>query len=247
MANYVDARGKLIEDATDIAGENIIHNGLPVSASNPLPIAGTFSAEPPVGGATEAKQDVVIARLPAALGVNGGLKVSIVDGSAGQIYFEGTVTITRPAGALTYTAGNALYSSATPGAAPSAILSVPGGSAITAASTIVITGISIHASTASPTVLPLMDLVCSPVTFTSMADNAAFAPPAARLQDGVILTSDFGILCGTTGAICWNYDMTARLKLAAGSSTVYIQPRFRTAYVSAGADVFVFKISGFVV
>jgi hypothetical protein len=67
----------------------------PVSAANPVPVAGSLEVDmsgveipPPVGGATEDKQDDEIALLggglPAALTVGGNLKVSIEEGGGGD-------------------------------------------------------------------------------------------------------------------------------------------------------------------
>jgi hypothetical protein len=55
---------------------------LNVDDSGQLKIAGSFSADPPVGGATEAKQDALIALLPAALD-NGRVKVALPAGGSG--------------------------------------------------------------------------------------------------------------------------------------------------------------------
>lgn len=60
MANWVDARGKLIEDATDIAGETIIVNGQPVSASNPLPVTGGTGGGGGTGDASALNQTTQI-------------------------------------------------------------------------------------------------------------------------------------------------------------------------------------------
>jgi hypothetical protein len=60
-----------------------------VDENGALKIAGTFSAEPPVGGATEAKQDDAIALLagglPAALTAGGNLKVAIEESTGGGL------------------------------------------------------------------------------------------------------------------------------------------------------------------
>ena len=55
---------------------------IPIDADGKVPVSGTFSADPPVGQATEAKQDALIALLPTALDA-GRLKVALPTGGSG--------------------------------------------------------------------------------------------------------------------------------------------------------------------
>lgn len=69
--------------------ELIVDTGASYDEDGNLKIAGTFSAAPPVGGATEAKQDDQIdllgGGLPAALTGSGNLKVAIVESTGGGL------------------------------------------------------------------------------------------------------------------------------------------------------------------
>lgn len=211
----------------------------------------------------------LIAQLPASLGAQvGSASLSVVPASdvpwltdtqlrasavpvlatSGQVAVIGEVTITRPAGALTYTAGNALYNSAVASTAPTVSFTVvSSGAAVTAGSVLVITGVQLHAATATPTVLPLVDLLLSPTTFTALADNAAWAPTLATLRDGYVLATTDGLLAGASGALAWNYDAAAQIKLAVGQSQLWLQPRFRLAYASSGGEAFKFRLTGYLV
>lgn len=89
-----------------------------------LKIAGTFSSEPPVGGATEAKQDDQIdllgGGLPAALTAGGGVKTGLVDalpagenalGKVGSNTSVVGVEFTRPADTAAYAARDVVCNS----------------------------------------------------------------------------------------------------------------------------------------
>lgn len=89
-----------------------------------LKIAGTFSSEPPVGGATEAKQDDQIdllgGGLPAALTAGGGVKTGLVDalpagenalGKVGSNTSVVGVEFTRPSDTTAYAARDVVCNS----------------------------------------------------------------------------------------------------------------------------------------
>jgi hypothetical protein len=81
-------------DSIEVKGARIIVNGEEISSTNPLPTSAVLDATgleipPPVGGATEAKQDTQITKLggglPAALTASGNLKIAIVESTGGGL------------------------------------------------------------------------------------------------------------------------------------------------------------------
>jgi hypothetical protein len=95
--------------------------------------------------------------------------------------------------------------------------------------------------------MPLMDLLLSPTTFTALADNAAWSPPVATLRDGYVVPTTDGFLAASGGAISWNHDLATQIKLAAGQSLLWLQPRFRLAYASSGGEAFKIRLTGYLV
>ena len=76
----VQEAGDKIPQHVAIVGSTGVHAAVGVDGK--LQIAGTFSADPPVGASTSAKQDAIIALLPAALD-SGRLKVALPAGGSG--------------------------------------------------------------------------------------------------------------------------------------------------------------------